>query len=69
MKNRTMRILRMLADIRHAQRCTALRAARAAAEIDRALKEPRDPELDEDDGEGSQDESSATPGSRIRSPR
>jgi hypothetical protein len=30
----------MLSDIRHAQRCTALRAAKAAAEADAVLAEP-----------------------------
>lgn len=38
MKNKTTRLLRLLADIRRAQRCTALRAARAAAELERTLK-------------------------------
>ena len=37
MKSRTTRLLRILSDIRHAQRCTALRAARAAAEADAVL--------------------------------
>ncbi|MCW5115402.1 hypothetical protein B7L17_001150 [Burkholderia cenocepacia] len=67
MKNKTTRLLRILSDIRHAQRCTAMRAARAAAEADAVLAERDDPAQDErDDAES--DDASATPRSRIGSP-
>ncbi|MDR8036293.1 hypothetical protein [Burkholderia cenocepacia] len=67
MKNKTTRLLRILSDIRHAQRCTAMRAARAAAEADAVLAERDDPAQDErEDAES--DGASATPRSRIGSP-
>ncbi|WP_175911740.1 hypothetical protein [Burkholderia metallica] len=67
MKNRTTRLLRILSDIRHAQRCTAIRAARAAAEADAVLAECDDPAPDErDDAES--DDTPAVPRSRIDSP-
>ncbi|WP_027781699.1 MULTISPECIES: hypothetical protein [Burkholderia] len=67
MKNKTTRLLRILSDIRHAQRCTAMRAARAAAEADAVLAERDDPAQDErDDAEA--DDATATPRSRIGSP-
>ncbi len=67
MKNRTTRLLRQLADIRRAQRCTALRAARAAADVDRALAEPAEDEAGQDDD--TQEAPPATPGERSRPPR
>ncbi|RQZ68703.1 hypothetical protein [Burkholderia sp. Bp9004] len=68
MKSKTTRLLRILSDIRHAQRCTALRAARAAAEADAVLAEQDDPTSDErDDAES--DDATAVPRSRIGSPR
>ncbi|WP_321789844.1 hypothetical protein [Burkholderia pyrrocinia] len=67
MKSKTTRLLRILSDIRHAQRCTAIRAARAAAEVDAVLAEHDDPASDErDDAES--DEATAVPRSRIGSP-
>lgn len=67
MKSRTMRLLRILSDIRHAQRCTAIRAARATAEADALLAERDDPAPDErDDAES--DDATAVPRSRIGSP-
>ncbi|WP_175778730.1 hypothetical protein [Burkholderia anthina] len=67
MKSRTTRLLRILSDIRHAQRCTALRAARAAAEADAVLAEQDDPTSDaRDDAES--DDPNAVPRSRIGSP-
>ncbi|KWF93099.1 hypothetical protein WL93_11555 [Burkholderia diffusa] len=67
MKNKTTRLLRILSDIRHAQRCTALRAARAAAEADAVLAEQDDPKSDErEDAES--DDANAVPRSRIGSP-
>ncbi|WP_175687548.1 hypothetical protein [Burkholderia anthina] len=66
MKSRTTRLLRILSDIRHAQRCTALRAARAAAEADAVLAEQDDPTSDaRDDAES--DDPNAVPRSRIGS--
>lgn len=67
MKNKTTRLLRLLADIRRAQRCTALRAARAAAELERTLKEPAESDAGQYDT-GKPDAPSATPGSGFRSP-
>lgn len=55
MKNKTTRLLRILSDIRHAQRCTALRAAAASAEIDAVLAEPAEPEAKQDTGPDSDD--------------
>ncbi|AOK32473.1 hypothetical protein WS67_03680 [Burkholderia singularis] len=49
MKNRTTRLLRMLSDIRRAQRCTALRAAAAAAEADALLAARDDDPADKPD--------------------
>ncbi|WP_334041822.1 hypothetical protein [Burkholderia ambifaria] len=67
MKSKTTRLLRLLSDIRHAQRCTALRAARAAAEADAVLAQQDDPKSDErDDAES--DDATAAPRSRIGSP-
>ncbi|EDT01993.1 MULTISPECIES: hypothetical protein [Burkholderia] len=67
MKSKTTRLLRILSDIRHAQRCTALRAARAAAEADAVLAQEDDPKSDErDDAES--DDATAVPRSRIGSP-
>ncbi|WP_175718257.1 hypothetical protein [Burkholderia anthina] len=67
MKSRTTRLLRILSDIRHAQRCTALRAARAAAEADAVLAAQDDPTSDaRDDAES--DDPNAAPRSRIGSP-
>ncbi|EDT39092.1 hypothetical protein [Burkholderia ambifaria] len=67
MKSKTTRLLRILSDIRHAQRCTALRAARAAAEADAVLAQQDDPKSDErDDAES--DDATAVPRSRIGSP-
>ena len=69
MKSKTTRILRILSDIRYAQRCTALRAARAAAEADAVLAEQDDPAPDErDDAESESDDATAVPRSRIGSP-
>ncbi|WP_273945128.1 hypothetical protein [Burkholderia pseudomallei] len=48
MKNKTTRLWRMLSDIRRAQRCTALRAAAAAADVD-ALLTQHDDEATQDD--------------------
>ncbi|WP_269503323.1 hypothetical protein [Burkholderia sp. IMCC1007] len=67
MKSRTTRLLRILSDIRHAQRCTALRAARAAAEADAVLAEHDDPKSDERDDD-EPDDPNAVPRSRIGSP-
>jgi hypothetical protein len=67
MKSKTTRLLRILTDIRHAQRCTALRAARAAAEADAVLAERDDPARDERDDTES-DDTTAVPRSRIGSP-
>ena len=58
MKAKATRLLRILSDIRHAQRCTAIRAARAAAEADAVLAERDDPAPDERDDAESDD---ATP--------
>ncbi|WP_010090159.1 hypothetical protein [Burkholderia ubonensis] len=66
MKSKTTRLLRMLSDIRRAQRCTALRAAKAAAEADAVLAERND--ADDDRGEADTDDASPTPRSRIGSP-
>ena len=67
MKSRTTRLLRILSDIRHAQRCTAVRAARAAAEADAVLAQQDDPKSDErDDAES--DDATTVPRSRIGSP-
>jgi len=67
MKSKTTRLLRILSDIRHAQRCTAIRAARAAAEADAVLAEHDDPAPDDrDDAES--DDATAVPRSRIGSP-
>ncbi|MBR8127617.1 hypothetical protein [Burkholderia ambifaria] len=67
MKSKTTRLLRILSDIRHAQRCTALRAARAAAEADAVLAQEDDPKSDERDDAAS-DDATAVPRSRIGSP-
>ncbi|CAB3754142.1 hypothetical protein GQ57_06425 [Burkholderia sp. MSh2] len=67
MKSKTTRLMRMLSDIRHAQRCTAMRAARAAAEADAVLAEHDDPPADEPDDAESGD-ATAAPRSRIVSP-
>jgi len=67
MKSKTTRLLRILSDIRHAQRCTALRAARAAAEADAVLAQQDDPKSDERDDTES-DDATAAPHSRIGSP-
>ncbi|WP_058035085.1 hypothetical protein [Burkholderia pseudomallei] len=56
MKNKTTRLWRMLSDIRRAQRCTVLRAAAAAADVD-ALLTQHDDELRDDD-EATQDDAS-----------
>ncbi|MGC6693454.1 hypothetical protein [Burkholderia pseudomallei] len=53
MKNKTTRLWRMLSDLRRAQRCTALRAASASADVD-ALLTQHDDELRDDD-ESTQD--------------
>jgi septal ring factor EnvC (AmiA/AmiB activator) len=67
MKSKTTRLLRILSDIRHAQRCTAVRAARAAAEADAVLAQQNDPKADErDDAES--DDATTVPRSRIGSP-
>ncbi|KVG60798.1 hypothetical protein [Burkholderia territorii] len=67
MKSKTTRLLRILSDIRHAQRCTAVRAARAAAEADAVLAEQDEPKSDErDDAES--DDANAAARSRIGSP-
>ena len=67
MKSKTTRLLRILSDIRHAQRCTAVRAARAAAEADAVLAQQDDPKSDErDDAES--DDATTVPRSRIGSP-
>ncbi|AOJ66947.1 hypothetical protein WJ32_32120 [Burkholderia ubonensis] len=66
MKSKTTRLLRMLSDIRRAQRCTALRAAKAAAEADAVLAERND--ADDDRGEADTDDAPPTPSSRIGSP-
>ncbi|AJY31618.1 hypothetical protein BTM_4611 [Burkholderia thailandensis 34] len=49
MKSKTTRLWRMLSDIRRAQRCTALRAAAAAADVDALLTERDDEPRDADD--------------------
>ena len=67
MKSRTTRLLRILSDIRHAQRCTALRAARAAAEADAVLAEQDDPKSDASD-DAESDDPNTVPRSRIGSP-
>ncbi|AOR71226.1 hypothetical protein BBJ41_27500 [Burkholderia stabilis] len=67
MKSKTTRLLRILSDIRHAQRCTAMRAARAAAEADAVLAEHDDPAADERD-EAESDDATTVPRSRIGSP-
>ena len=67
MKSKTTRLLRILSDIRHAQRCTAVRADRAAAEADAVLAQQDDPKADErDDAES--DDATTVPRSRIGSP-
>ncbi|KVO93563.1 hypothetical protein WL21_10980 [Burkholderia ubonensis] len=66
MKSKTTRLLRMLSDIRRAQRCTALRAAKAAAEADAVLAERND--ADDDRGEADTDDAPPAPRSRIGSP-
>ncbi|KVD74408.1 hypothetical protein WS62_05060 [Burkholderia sp. ABCPW 14] len=48
MKNKSTRLWRMLSDIRHAQRCTALRAAAAATDVDALLTERDDDPPDAD---------------------
>ncbi|MBR8144905.1 hypothetical protein KDW55_17375 [Burkholderia sp. AU19243] len=67
MKNKTTRLLRILSDIRHAQRCTAMRAARAAAEADAVLAQQDDPKSDERD-DTEPDDATTVPRSRIGSP-
>ncbi|RQS31631.1 hypothetical protein DIE03_13155 [Burkholderia sp. Bp8992] len=67
MKSKTTRLLRILSDIRHAQRCTAMRAARAAAEADAVLAERDDPAQDERD-DTEPDDATVVPRSRIDSP-
>ncbi|AOI40283.1 hypothetical protein [Burkholderia oklahomensis] len=49
MKNKSTRLWRMLSDIRRAQRCTALRAAAASADVDALLTERDDDPPDADD--------------------
>ncbi|MBI0331016.1 hypothetical protein [Burkholderia plantarii] len=66
MNKRTMRLVRQLADIRRAQHCTALRAARQAAEADAELARADEPDAD-DNSHDEHDDTPAT-GSRIRSP-
>ncbi|KVN24895.1 hypothetical protein WJ63_16920 [Burkholderia pyrrocinia] len=67
MKSKTTRILRVLSDIRHAQRCRALRAAKAAAEADAVLAEPADDDADAR-SEADTDDAPHPPRSRIGSP-
>ncbi|WP_431824003.1 hypothetical protein [Burkholderia sp. F1] len=67
MKSKTTRLLRMLSDIRRAQRCTALRAAKAAAEADAVLAERNDDDAG-DRGEADTDDAPPVPRSRIGSP-
>ncbi|KAB0641837.1 hypothetical protein [Burkholderia latens] len=67
MKSKTTRLLRILSDIRHAQRCTAIRAARAAAEADAVLAQQDEPKSDERD-EAESDDPTTAPRSRIGSP-
>ncbi|AFJ87700.1 hypothetical protein QZM46_02925 [Burkholderia vietnamiensis] len=70
MKGKTTRLLRILSDIRHAQRCTALRAARAAAEADAVLAQQDDPKSEARDDaapEAETDDTPAVPRSRIGS--
>jgi hypothetical protein len=44
MSKRTLRLVRTLSDIRRTQRCTALRAASQAAELEALAAEPNAPE-------------------------
>ncbi|AJY09857.1 hypothetical protein K6W16_04120 [Burkholderia dolosa] len=67
MKSKTTRLLRILSDIRHAQRCTALRAARAAAEADAVLAQRDERAADERD-DAEPDDDASVPRSRIGSP-
>jgi len=67
MNKRTMRLVRQLADIRRAQHCTALRAARQAAEADAELARAAD-EPDAVDESGDEHDDMPATGSRIRSP-
>ncbi|MBN3789026.1 hypothetical protein [Burkholderia sp. Ac-20353] len=68
MKSKTTRILRMLSDIRRAQRCTALRAAKAAAEADAVLAERNDDATSDECSEGDTNDAPIAPRSRIGSP-
>ncbi|AOJ72427.1 MULTISPECIES: hypothetical protein [Burkholderia] len=63
MKNKTTRLWRMLSDIRRAQRCTALRAAAAAADVDALLTERDDDPPDADDA--TQDDASSAKRART----
>ncbi|KAG8154781.1 hypothetical protein [Burkholderia catarinensis] len=68
MKSKTTRILRILSDIRHAQRCTALRAARAAAEADAVLAERENDAASDERDDAEADDATSVPRSRISSP-
>ncbi|MGU7770019.1 hypothetical protein ACV229_07535 [Burkholderia sp. MR1-5-21] len=68
MKSKTTRLLRMLSDIRHAQRCTALRAAKAAAEADAVLAERNDDATSDERSEADTDDAPPVLRSRIGSP-
>ncbi|PCE29920.1 hypothetical protein [Burkholderia ubonensis] len=68
MKSKTTRLFRMLSDIRRAQRCTALRAAKAAAEADAVLAERNADATDDDRSEADTDDAPPAPRSRIGSP-
>ncbi|BAG47103.1 hypothetical protein [Burkholderia multivorans] len=65
MKSKTTRLLRMLSDIRRAQRCTALRAARAAAEADAVLAQQGERATPGDNDETESDDPSVDPRTRI----
>ncbi|MBN3817958.1 hypothetical protein G3N57_15665 [Paraburkholderia sp. Se-20369] len=68
MKSKTTRILRVLSDIRHAQRCRALRAAKVAAEADAVLAERTDDATSDERDDADTDDAPHTPRSRIGSP-
>ena len=55
----------MLSDIRRAQRCTALRAARAAAEADAVLAQQDDRATPGDNDETEADDPTVDPRTRI----
>ncbi|AJY38667.1 hypothetical protein I6G56_30290 [Burkholderia humptydooensis] len=63
MKSKTTRLWRMLSDIRRAQRCAALRAAAAAADVDALLTERDDDPRDAD--EATQDDASSAKRART----